>query len=635
MSLLRLVKLWLWLSLLASLAGWTLSALGQLNRAGYVVFFGIAAAIVLVCRRTIMAELGQNTPSLQKICRRFRHPLPLAFAALTLVILIGGVLYPPTNHTAFTYRIPRVLNWLAHEGWFWVHTPDCRINTRACGIEWMATPLLLFTKSDRGLFLLNFIPYLLLPGLLFSVCTRLGVRPTVAWHWMWLLPTGYNFLLQAGSAGNDTFPAVYALAAIDFGCRAWASRRVSDLWYSIMAIALLTGAKASNLPLLLPWVVLIFALAPLLRRKWAVTSLVLLLAVIVSFLPTAILNVKCCGDWSGLSLEHTGMDMKNPIVGIWGNAFLLLLNNFVPPFFPQAGWWNQSALTLLPHAITAPMLANFEQGFILLGEMPTEDWCGIGFGISALLAVFVIASLRIRSSQRTSWAPRMAVPSLVRWAVMLAAWVALVAYCAKSGMVTASRLISPYYPLMLPLLFTGAGAAEVVRRRWWRAMVWAVFLLAFAVLIVTPPRPLWPAQTILSRAVAVKPGSRTLTRALSVYAVYRVRSDPLAAVRELLPPNLKIVGFMGTPDDIDISFWRPYGSKRVEHILANDPLDEIRRRGIEYGVVSGLQLHDKNLPLDAWLQRTGAELLATTNVMVKVADGPQPWHIVRFRESTE
>src|ERR1019366_5706610 len=70
MSLLHLVKLWLWLSLLASLAGWTLSAIGQLNRAGYVVFFGIAAAIVLVCRRTIMAELGQNTLSLQKICRR-------------------------------------------------------------------------------------------------------------------------------------------------------------------------------------------------------------------------------------------------------------------------------------------------------------------------------------------------------------------------------------------------------------------------------------------------------------------------------------------------------------------------------------------------------------------------------------
>ncbi len=126
------------------------------------------------------------------------------------------------------------------------------MNDRACGIEWLSAPLLLFTKSDRALFLLNFIPFLLLPGLVFSIFTRLGVRARVAWQWMWLLPTGYDFLLQAGSIANDTFPAVYALAAVDFAARAWQSRRAADLWHSILAAALLTGAKASNLPLLLP-----------------------------------------------------------------------------------------------------------------------------------------------------------------------------------------------------------------------------------------------------------------------------------------------------------------------------------------------------------------------------------------------
>jgi len=43
------------------------------------------------------------------------------------------------------------------------------------------------------------------------------------------------------------------LAAVDFGLRAWASRQASDLRLSILSAALLTGAKASNLPLLLPW----------------------------------------------------------------------------------------------------------------------------------------------------------------------------------------------------------------------------------------------------------------------------------------------------------------------------------------------------------------------------------------------
>ena len=192
---------------------------------------------------------GKKSSGRKKILRRFRRPLPFCFAVLALLVFLGGVLYPPSNYTGLNYRLARVLQWLAHGQWCWIHTPNFRMNDRACGFEWLTTPLLLFTRSDRALFLINFIPFLLLPGLVFSVFTRLGVRPRVAWHWMWLLPTGYNFLLQAGGIANDIFPAVYALAALDFGCRAWVSRRPADLWHSLLAAALLTGAKASNLPL--------------------------------------------------------------------------------------------------------------------------------------------------------------------------------------------------------------------------------------------------------------------------------------------------------------------------------------------------------------------------------------------------
>src|SRR5207245_1856669 len=233
-------------------------------------------------------------------------------------------------------------------------------------------PLLLFTRSDRELFLLNFIPFLLLPGLVFSLLTRLGVRARVAWHWMWLLPTGYVFLLQAGSAGNDAFPTVYALAAVDFACRAWKSRRPSDIWYSILAVSLLTGAKASNLPLLLPWLVLIIPVLPLLRTKLAGTARIALLAAVVSFLPTALLNLQYCHTWSGLNLERQGMDMKNPVVGIWGNSFLLFLNNFCPPFFPLAEWWNHHSLQLISGPIVRPMLRIFESVFHKLVELLTE-----------------------------------------------------------------------------------------------------------------------------------------------------------------------------------------------------------------------------------------------------------------------
>jgi hypothetical protein len=639
-----IVRLWIWISVFASLAGWALSALGQLNPIGYTAAFAVAAIVFLlgwrqrhstlnIQRSTSSAAARMETTGRWKSCwmfckktfRRLRRPLPFCFATLAVLIFIGGAIHAPANYTGLAYRAGRVLQWLSHGGWFWIDTEDYRMNDRACGIEWLSAPFLLFTQSTRGLFLINFLPFLLLPGLVFSVFTRLGVRARVAWRWMWLLPTGYEFILQAGGNANDTFPAVYALAAMDFALRARKSKSMSDVWHSGLAAALLTGAKASNLPLLLPWAIAVFPVLPRLREKMTGTTLVILLAAAVSFLPTAILNQHFIGDWSGLSIERTGMDMNNPLVGVWGNALLLLLDNFTPPLFPFAGWWNQHALAALPRLISAPMTANFEQGFLWLGELPTEDWAGIGFGLSVLLAVSVIAGFFIRGHRSVS-AFRFPLSAL-----LLAPWIALLAFCMKSGMVTPNRLVAPYYPLLLPLLLAGAGQSQIVRRAWWRALTAVVLLLAFVVLVLTPDRPLWPAQTILSGLAARHPDNHLISRALKVYTVYDTRSDPLAGVRPLLPPGIKTVGFIGAEDDCDISLWLPLGSRRVEHFKLSDPPEQFRLRQVEYAVVGGLNLQLRGTTLDNWLQKSGAELVASTNATLKVSEGPQPWFVVRIK----
>lgn len=632
MSFLPAVKIWLWASVFASVAGWTLSLFGQLNWIGYLAIMGVGGFVLLqaVARGAIKFPSPRGCwPKLHQRCSR---PFPLIFLALAILVLLGGLLYPPTNHTGLSYRIPRVLHWLGAGEWHWIYAPNHRMNTRACGIEWLSTPLLLFLKSDRGLFLLNFFPFLLLPGLTFSVLTRFGVRARVAWQWMWLLPTGHVFLLQAGSAGNDAYPAIYALAAVDFALRAWTSRRVTDLWHSLLAIALLNGAKASNLPLTLVWLVIVFPLWRLLRQQPLGTARIAALALIVSFLPTAALNVSHCGDWSGLSLERPGMNMKNPFVGVGGNTVFLLLNNFCPPFFPLAGWWNQHILQHVPGFLLRPLLANFEEGFHFLWELPTEDWAGIGPGISLLLAVaawWTLKGMRQRDNRASS---RLGIsPRLLRFA-WWSPWIGLLAYCAKSGMVTPARLIAPYYPLLLPLLLVGAGQSVLVRTRGWRWLCSLVFLTAFAVLIVTPARPLWPAQTILKRAVAAQPDSRLLNRALTTYTVYSQRSDPHAEVRAQLPAGLQVIGFLGGPDDLEISFWRPYGTRRVEAIALEAPPEEIRQRKIEYAVVSGLFLELQRATFAEWSARTRAELIAQTNVTLSVSIGPKPWYVVRFKE---
>ena len=622
-----LVRFWIWLTALASLAGWTLSALGQLNRTGYAVFIITAAGLSL--------GFGWRPrctwPSLGKFRGRFRRPLPGLFALLTLAVLIGSLLYPPSNYTGLNYHLGRVLQWIGHGQWWWIHTPVIRMNYAGCAFEWLTTPVVLFTGTDRFLFLVNFIPFLLLPGLVFSLFTRLGVRRRTAWHWMWLLPTGYNFLLQGGSIGNDAFGAIYALAAVDFGCRAWESRRVQDLWCSLLAAAVLTGIKPVSLPLLLPWAIVTFPLLLKFRRQWLATMPVAGLALVASFAPQALMNWTHTGDWLARNIEPFQKSIHQPLVGIIGNLFQILQDNVVPPIFPLAGWWNVHAPSLLPHSLAAAFDANFESGFYIVGEVPTEDLTGLGFGVCGLMMISVTASLWLRCPAKPF--QNSAAGALPRWlaqSVLVASWLAFIAYAMKSGITTGARLIAPYYLLLIPLLLTGAGQARLTRLGWWRQLACFVPALAFLVLIVSPDRPLWPAKTILREVLARHPGQKTATRALDVYTLYAKRNDALAAVRELLPAGVKELGFIGDGDDCDVSLWRPFGSRRVDHFLLTDP-PEMIRTNVQYVVVGGWNLSVDNQRIDDWLQRNHAELIATTNLTVKLGEGPQNWYLTRLK----
>src|SRR5262249_68069 len=149
--------------------------------------------------------------------------------------------------------------------------------------------------------------------LVFSLFTRLGVSRRGAWGWLWVVPTAYAFVLQAGSIGNDLFGAVLAMAAVDFSFRARVSRRGGGGWLSCIAGPPLAGRKSSNLPLLLPWAIAIFPTIPLLLKKPIATFAVAIFAATASLLPIAIINMKHCGDWSGLAAERAQFGKGSPV----------------------------------------------------------------------------------------------------------------------------------------------------------------------------------------------------------------------------------------------------------------------------------------------------------------------------------
>lgn len=620
------VRIWVWICGYLNVAGWTLSAMHQLTVAGYAVTLLIGMTVLCAWK---LKTSGKALPVVRwrKYRCRFRRSFPAAFLILATMAFLGGILYAPSNYDAHTYRIPRVLNWLAAGQWHWIHTVFARMNTRSCGIEWVYAPFIVLFKTDRLLFLINVISFLLLPGLVFSVFTWLGVRRRVAWHWMWIVPTGYGFLLQAGSIGNDLFGATFVLAAVDFALRANVSRSPRDFFASILAAAMMTSAKTGNLPLLLPWAVAIFpSIKPAFRRP-LITSAVCAFAIFASALPTMVLNAKFCGDWSGLVLETDDLK-KDPAFQAGANAVLLTIENLVPPVFPPAGKWNQAVERMMPPGLGARLQQTIQwpDSKLQLNEMQIEENAGLGFGVSILLLMSVAATLFAKPGRRQP-------PGGATWqtCVRLAPLVSLVALMTQSHMSFIARLMVPYYTLLLPPFLACAGHETLLKKRWWRAAAFAVFFMAAGLLVLSPARPLFPALTILGKIQPHAPDSRLSARMEKVYSVYRQRPDAFAPARDLLPPDMTILGLIRF-DDPETSLWRPFGSRRIEHVCPGDTPADLKRRGIEYVLVKtdGFELWFGCSPGD-WFKRMNAQVLKIIPLQLRAAVPATDWYLVKLR----
>jgi hypothetical protein len=619
------VVIWIWLCAYLNCAGWTLSALHQLNAGGYAVACALGLGALLVWQQKTGATIFPKINA-AKLRHRFRRAFPLGFLILAALALIGGATHPANNYDALAYRTPRVLHWLAEGQWHWIHTDFQRLNTRTAGFEWLTAPQILFLHTDRCFFLINIISFLLLPGRIFAVFTRLGVRPRAAWHWMWIFPGGYGYILQAGSVGNDLFGALFSLAAMEFALRARADKKISSVWASGLAAALMTAAKAFNILLLLPWAVAALPSLKILWRRPLATGAVILLVTGASIVPTALLNVQHCGDWTGLKAEQ-------PTVGGGGKAFRFLANainlplaQLAPPVFPFRQQWEQLVAKAVPAQLSAELHGCMEPGLaeFHLPEMQTEESAGLGLGATLLVLAVLLRKLRAGKILAAKFFS-------VEILVPLAAWACVGVFMVEVGDAGPARFLLPFYPLLAAPILAGAVAGNFFHRRLWRNVALCAFAVVAGLLILSPPRPLWPAQTILRSFDAERSENFLLKRAWDVYAAYSVRADGFAPVIAALPRAAEPLGFMAF-DEPETGLWRPFGSRRIEHFSHTDTPADLRARGIKYALVSEyfLRQHFRMNPAD-WLARMNAEPLQRFEFKLLARMEPHGWLLVRFR----
>jgi hypothetical protein len=627
------VRAWILLSALLVGAGWILSAFHELNRIGYGIIFALAASALFFCRGKVPWPSREGfRRAFHKFPRRFKRPAPFLFLVAAGLALIGGVLYVPTDGDSISYRIPRVLHWLGQERWHWIRTLDFRMDNAAPGFEWLSSPLILFTRTDRFLFLINWISFLMLPGLSFSVFTRLQVRPRVAWWWAWLISAGgCCFALQADTTQNDSFACIYALAAVDLALRAKENKSLNDLWLSLLAAALLTDAKQTDIPLAMLWLIAAWPSLLLLGRRPLATAVVLATGLLVSVLPVTIFNIRHVGTWTGIPADQIllgSVRLDSPFWGVLGNAFCLTAQNLKPPLFPWAEEWN----AMMGNFLNTPFGAHF-LSFERFGKMNFyvgSQTAGIGLGICVLILLSICwthgkkrmgASVAIVKSDATLWLLRM-MP-----------WVLLLIFMAKVGAFENARQLAPYYVFFFPSLLVHSGHMELVWRIWWQRLGCLVVFVTVMLLIAAPYRPLFPAQTILGWLHDKRPDSKLVTSFLFLYSYRADVENSRIYFRKDLPPGSYEVGVADLNSYVEIGLWLPLGQRHVEGILVGDTPEQLRARGLRYVVVGDSFLKIKKETIGQWMSLQGGELTDQSTHQGRFGTAPGHIYLVHLNPS--
>jgi hypothetical protein len=342
----------------------------------------------------------------------------------------------------------------------------------------------------------------------------------------------------------------------------------------------------------------------------------------------AVLNTRHCGDWSGLAPEGVGA-RKRPQFLAPVETLLIGMQNLAPPIFPFTKQWHNYLERTMPRGLAEQLDKAMESGPAVatfnLPELQTEENAGVGFGVSVLLIVSAAAgTFRNRRARMKS------LPSIWQISIQLAPYASLLALVANSNLVAIGRIIAPYYVLSMPILLVNAAHERLSRQSWWRIAAFTVFVIAAILMTASPARPLFPVEAFLKKTDTGATSSTSSRRVGEVYAVYRDRWDAFAPVRESLPANLKVLGFV-TYDDPEASLWRPFGTRRVEHVRPEDIAVNLKARDIEY-VLARTDVFESRFACSAedWIRRANAEVIRRFQLNLRASTGPRDWYLLRL-----
>jgi hypothetical protein len=581
-----------WILFCAGLVGfgWILSFFGELTPWAYaitLILLGIGEAAYLFKIERPAFKWRQLIKRLLSL----RLLLPAIFGISATLLLAKGIVSPPFHDDGLCYRIPRAMNWIMEHRWHWLDAQDPRLDVLGTVSEWLSVPVLVLFRTDQLVFWPNWICHLFLPGLIFSVWRKLGVRPRVAWLSMWLLPTGFCFALQAVNTSNDSLGAFFVLAAFFFALKGNRSEAWSDFAFSILCMALATGVKLNLLSLGLGWAIAVGVGWKQLLSRPARSLGIVLAGALVSFVPTAYLNWSHARGWTGLDYVVS----PPPWVNFICTTFQIIVQNLTPPLLTGPF----SGPTIIPGLEGTAMGDLMQRGHLLpvIYSQVAIEQAGLGFIVS-LAFVLIFLTTRARPTGSPLFSRRF-------W-IFGGITVAFLHYMLFVGSDQAARLISPYYLLLLPALFVGREPRDY--------LPWYLYKLGVA------------AAMFAGLYLALFFTENPLANYFPLF-YERLYWDErfMEETRLAIPSEEKTVGIIRFYNQRETWLWKPYGSRKVVELPMDPDVNELRRQGIEYVVVSNEMLALNHMTINSWLAQGPWTLVGSV-----VAGRDNSWYFVKL-----
>jgi hypothetical protein len=311
-----------------------------------------------------------------------------------------------------------------------------------------------------------------------------------------------------------------------------------------------------------------------------------------------------------------------------GNAIQALVGCLEPPLTPSAKKWTALADRQIRRGRGKTLIQEFPRFTIAWNELPQEEAAGLGLGITVLL-ILSIANRFCSGSVSGEWR-KIKVTTLI----CFSGWISLVAYMSVLGSEATARLLSGYYPVLVTSVLLLPGNADLIRRRWWKVCALVAALSALPAVLLSPSRPLWPAERVC-QWLLVKLGQKpAIQRAATVYSVYRTRADGLAPLLKYLPSTANEIGFIGEEDDVETSLWRPFGKRVVIDVFPQN-LDNSGHSRISFVVASpqAVERFSGRSFVD-WLKMAHLHVIAAEEWQNKASQPPTKWFLLALDTAT-